>query len=317
MAEFGSISYGLTIPAQNSVIRNAWDTAYIAFNLMSAPEWTLYNWQIVTSVSSWNLTVALKTLAWTDPSPTDPVFVRIGGVVRSITSALSVNPSAWWNWCNAWSSELATKEIDIFTYLWVNNLWNIQLWISRIPYWTIYSDFSSTWDNEKYLTDFIWNTAWTNPVVNIGRFNAILSWWPSHTWSIPATSVIINRPIYETRWLDWTSVINTWTNAPTSINENLYKYKIENDKLLVKGKIKWTQNVSNSWTTIHITWPFSSSWNYHNTIFWSGFWTDNATFDEFAWGIFRWNTSNSIFIIFQDTTWRRPEEIDFNYMTQI
>ena len=33
-------------------------------NLMSSPEWTLYNWQIVTSVSYWNLTVAIKTLAW-------------------------------------------------------------------------------------------------------------------------------------------------------------------------------------------------------------------------------------------------------------
>ena len=49
----------------------------------------MWNGKIVPSVASDNLTVALKTHAGTDPSATDPVYVMIGGVVRTITSALS------------------------------------------------------------------------------------------------------------------------------------------------------------------------------------------------------------------------------------
>ena len=42
-------------------------------------------------------------------------------------------------------------------------------------------------------------SAWTatDDATNVGRFNAILS--AGFAWSIPATSVIVNSPIYETR----------------------------------------------------------------------------------------------------------------------
>ena len=77
----------------------------------------LYKYQIVPSISSWNLTVALKNYLWQDPSPQYPVKIQIWNEIRIITSALSVTRNAWTNLFNAGSSELATKEIDYFVYL--------------------------------------------------------------------------------------------------------------------------------------------------------------------------------------------------------
>lgn len=212
---------------------------------LNFPEGFLINWQIVTSVSSWNLTVAIKTLAGTDPSVTDPVYCRIGWVVRSITSALYDTFPAWTNWRNAWSPELATKEIDYFVYLAITSSNTIVVAVSRIPNWINQNDFSAsgTYSNEKYLMDY-----WTSfNVVNIWRFNAILSAWPGHTWSLPATSVIINRPIYETRWLDCSSVLSAeWSMTISNVEINHFKYKIVWNNLFYKNNIKmdfwWTTN---------------------------------------------------------------------------
>lgn len=224
----------------------------------------LYKYSIVPSISSWNLTVTLKNYLWQDPSITTPVKIQIWDTVRIITWPLSVTVNAWWNWCNAWSSELATKEIDYFTYLWVNNLWNMQIWISRIPSWLTYSDFSATWSNEKFLTDFIWNTAWTNKVTNIWRFSAILSAGAWYTWSTPsAWFQVINHYINESKWLDcW--FIFEWSWAPSSIINNSYIYKINWDQVFVKlyARInKWTL----SWS-FWIKTPFMSSLLSENTI---------------------------------------------------
>jgi hypothetical protein len=71
----------------------------------SAPQGFLINGKIVTSVSSNNLTVAIKTLAGSDPSSSDPVYARIGNTVRSITAALSVTKNAGTNWFNSGAAE--------------------------------------------------------------------------------------------------------------------------------------------------------------------------------------------------------------------
>lgn len=230
---------------------------------LNFPEWFLINWQIVTSVSSWNLTVAIKTLAWTDPSVTDPVYCRVDWVVRTITSALSDTYPAWTNWRNAWSPELAWKEIDYFVYIWVDNLNNIRIWVSRLPSWNNQNDFSAsgTYWNERYLMDY--STSFN--VVNIWRFNAILSAWPSYTFSIPATSVIINRPIYSTRFLDY-SPQWTWYTAWWA------KYKIDNESLYLI--IDSTANI-----TWNITTPFTCSNtvdNQMNTDIWTAVLSKNS-----------------------------------------
>ena len=84
---------------------------------ISFPEGFGTNYKIVTSVAGGNLTVALKTLAGNNPSATDPIYVRIGDTVRTITGALVQTIPAASNWFNLGSAELATQEVDLFTYL--------------------------------------------------------------------------------------------------------------------------------------------------------------------------------------------------------
>lgn len=178
------------------------------------PEGQLTNGQIVASVASSNLTVAIKTLQGNNPSSADPVYVRIGNTVRSLKQALSLTLNAGTNWFGKGSSYFGANESDFFVYLvWNTNQAAIQLAISSDPSMRVYSDFSTT------------NTAWnyfagsaglaptsTDTVENIGRFNAILGVVSSFLWSIPATVVIVNRPTYETRVFSFT---NTGTAGGT------------------------------------------------------------------------------------------------------
>jgi len=156
-------------------------------------------------VTSNDLTVALKTLAGNDPSADDPVYIRIGTAsIMKVTSALSVTKNAGTNWCNAGSTGLATKEIDYFTYLGYNATDGVVIGFSRIPHGRIYSDFSTTTTDEKYCAiSTISNAVGSNPYVVIGRFAATLSAGAGYTWTVPSFTALnlINRPIYETRWL--------------------------------------------------------------------------------------------------------------------
>jgi hypothetical protein len=207
---------------------------------LNAPQGFLINGKIVRTVSSGNMTVAIKTLAGNDPSATDPVYCRIGNTVRSITSALGFTLNAGINYFNAGSSELATKEIDYFAYLIYNSANGVGLGMSRKPSLRVAGDGNlSVSDNEN---SFLRNTPnfITDEVELIGRFNATLSAGPTYTWSIPATDIIINRPIFETRWLQWTPQYSnnetmTVTEAATSgAYGNESYYKIDGDLLEFK-----------------------------------------------------------------------------------
>lgn len=228
---------------------------------LNAPEGFLQNGQIVTSVASGNLTVALKTLAGTDASPTNPIYCRIGGVVRSITGALSATFNSWTNYLNTGSAELATKEVDIFLYLWYDSTSGTVKWIaSRIPYATTIWDFVFTSTSEKWVLN-IWFTGIVNsdPVVNIWRFNAILSGGAGYTWSLPATSVIINRPIYETRWLEWTPVYSgsgSMTVTGTIVSQ---KYQVIWNRVPYKIEQAWLTTWGTASTSIKITMPFTNT----------------------------------------------------------
>jgi hypothetical protein len=110
----------------------------------------LINGKIVPTVASDDLTVAIKTLADTDPSPTNPVGIWIGGTLRWITSALSVTANAGTNWFASGSAELATREIDYFVYAGYNATDGVVLGYARIPYARLYSDFNATSTNERF-----------------------------------------------------------------------------------------------------------------------------------------------------------------------
>lgn len=169
----------------------------------------LGNGKIVTSVTGNNLKVEIKTLDDADPSPADPVIVRIGNVVHKITAALSVTKNAGTNWFNSGATETATFEIDYFVYLGYNATDGVVLGFSRLPNANTYGDFSAVTTNDKYAAiSTIANADATDGYTVIGRFNAILSATPSFNWSIPATSIIIQRPIYETRILSFIPVLS-------------------------------------------------------------------------------------------------------------
>jgi hypothetical protein len=93
-----------------------------------------YQYSISRTVSGGNLTVALKNYEGNDPTPSVPVKIMIGRVVRTITSAMSITISAGTNWMNLGSAELATKEADLFQYIGYS-ITSSQVFIgtSRIP----------------------------------------------------------------------------------------------------------------------------------------------------------------------------------------
>jgi hypothetical protein len=200
------------------------------------------NGKIVPSVSSNNLTVALKTLAGADPSATDKVQIRIGDVVRDITSALSVTKNAGTNWMNAGGAGLATKEIDYFVYIGYNATDGITIGFSRIPTGRIYSDFSATSTNEKYCAiSTITNAAAGDNYVVIGRFAATLSAGAGYTWTVPTfTSInLINYPIWNTRILSYAPTITSGAGTPTTVT-TVSTYYIDKHKLEIKHIITVT-----------------------------------------------------------------------------
>jgi len=133
-------------------------------------------YKIVPSVASNNLTVAIKHEDGTDPSADRPLYFKIGDTVRTVSAALSVTKNAATNWCNSGGSELATKEVDYFVYVGYNATDGVVLGFSRIPYASLYSDFSATSTAETYCAiSTITNAAAGDNYANIGRFAATLS----------------------------------------------------------------------------------------------------------------------------------------------
>lgn len=188
----------------------------------NAPHGFMLNGKLSVTVASNNLTVAIKTLAGNDPSAADPVIVRIGGVVRVITAATTdvnvAGGTADYNSGNAGSAELSGKEIDWFAYLiWDASASVTRLGISRIPYAGQTSEFSSADTNEKaILVNADVETVGTNPVVNIGRFAAILTNNSgTYNWSVPTFTAInlIQRPIFNTRWLSFAPTLTGGTSS--------------------------------------------------------------------------------------------------------
>jgi len=199
------------------------------FQHLYAPEGFLLNGKIVPSVSSNNLTVAIKGMDGNDPSATNPVYVRIGDAIRSITSALSVTANAGTNWCNAGSNELATKEVDYFVYLGYNTTDGVVIGFARIPYATAYSQFSTTSTDDRYCAiSNVSHASSSDAYTVIGRFAATLSAGSGYTWSVPTfTSInLIQMPIYETRELTWAPTISASGSMTWNPTGGTFKYQI-------------------------------------------------------------------------------------------
>ena len=236
--------------------------AYSAPSGGGGPQGHITNGKIVVSVASNNITVAIKNLANNDPSAGDPVTVRIGDTNRTITAALSVTKNAGTNWFNSGSSELATNEQDYFVYLGYNATDGVVIGFSRIPWARQYNDFSTSSTDEKYCAiSTITNAATTDYYEIIGRFAATLSAGAGYTWSVPTFTAInlIQRPIYESRWLTWTPA---WTAAGsltfTSVSNVIRKYKFQGKNILFQIRGDGTLGGSAA-NTIYATLPFQAT----------------------------------------------------------
>lgn len=223
---------------------------YAIASTLNPPRGYLINGKIVVSISTNNLTVAIKGLDGNDPSATNPVYCRIGDTPRAITAALSVTKNAGTNWFNSGSTYLATIELDYFVYLGYNATDGVVIGFARTPAGKEYDDFSATSTNEKYCAiSTITNAAAGDDYENIGRFAATLSAGAGYTWSVPTftNKNLIQRPINETRW----------------IFDGRYRFKIVGDKMIVVGNdvtgTSWTQDavVACYYTDKAIVFPFA------------------------------------------------------------
>lgn len=162
------------------------------------PQGGLINGYISRTVSSSNLTIAIKTTAGSDPSSTDPVYCRIGNSVRRITSALSVTKNAGTNWFRRGGTGLATIAQKYYVYIGYNSTDGVTVGFSPVQFGRLYSDFSTTSTNETYCAiSTITNATSADEYEQVGMFNATLSAGAGYTWSVPATSIVISRPVFD------------------------------------------------------------------------------------------------------------------------
>jgi len=244
-----------------SVLVTYFDTLYSKY----LGDADFFQYSISRTVSGGNLTVSLLNFEWNTPTPTKPVKIMIWGVLRTITSALTMTiPWGIVSFFNAWSAELATKEIDYFiVLLYDSGTSSVKLWMTRAALGSIASNWiaaSVNQTSEKVLYDSYWNNSWwtinsSSIVEHIGMFNAISSAW--YVWSIPGTSVIINKPINETRFLDYTPTV-TWNGTvPTWAAGSSYKYKVIPHGVIIDN-YTWYSSAGTSNTNVQVTLPFTT-----------------------------------------------------------
>jgi hypothetical protein len=187
------------------------------------------------------------------------VYVNFNGTIRSVTAALSVTKNAGTNWCNAGGAELATKEIDYFVYMGYNATDGVVIGFSRIPYGTSYASFSTTSTAETYCgISTITTAAATDPYVVVGRFAATLSAGAGYTWTVPTYTPdnLIQRPVYETRWLDWVPAQSaaaslTWTSPTVTVA----RYKLHKSVCFYSTRVSATLGGSAA-NELYLTVPF-------------------------------------------------------------
>ena len=217
---------------------------------------TVINGKIVPSVASNNLTVAIKTLSGADPSASNPVYVFINGVRRTISAALSVTKNAGTNWAGLGGTMHAGLTNDVFVYLGYNTTDGVTIGWSRIPWAFKYSNFSTTTTNTRYCAiSTITNAASTDRYVNIGRFEVVLSGTAAFNFSIAADLNIVNAPCYETRWLDFTTSLSL---GSTLSGYDLCKYKISYNEVKVNFSA-YNRNMTGAGAAFYVQIPFTNA----------------------------------------------------------
>jgi hypothetical protein len=214
-------------------------------------------YKIVPTVAANNLTLALKHEDGNDASADRPLYFKIGNAIRAVTGSLSVTVNAGTSTFNAGAAEFAATPIQFFPYVSYRTASTaVVLGCSRIPYATLYSDFSGTATNEKYAA-FSTAPAATDDVMNIGRFEATNSGTASYNWSVPTfTSQNLRQyPIYQTDWLTWIPTLTGFSSAPTN---SVYLYRVQYNTVTINWRNNSTGTSTSSLTTFTGTLPFTA-----------------------------------------------------------
>jgi hypothetical protein len=159
------------------------------------------------SIATDDLTLALKTLSADDPSTDNFVQATIGGEILSITSALSITITDAMGDIFSWDGrKIQGNDSQLFVYL-INNNGTAQIGVSPSPnrrtVATNYYDAGGQTGSAGFSNIVMSGTRnATNTCAVVGRVNVKQE--DDNTWVSPTISCIVNRPIYETDWLDWT-----------------------------------------------------------------------------------------------------------------
>lgn len=209
---------------------------------------------ITPSISSNDLVLAIKYIDGNDCTSTNKLTFRVGNTEYDLTAAMSFTKADATNWMNCGSAELAAKNVQFFTYAIgeTGASAGLKFGYSRIPFAKTMGDFVNTTTDEKYIAGNWTNFNATDAVTNIGRFQAQLSAAAGHVWSIP-TADVINRPIYETEWLNWLPTITGFSANPTGV---LYRYKVVGKDVFATNR--QTSNGTSNATTWTMTAPFTA-----------------------------------------------------------
>lgn len=187
---------------------------------------------ITPSVSSNNLTVAIKDIAGLNPGAGNRLKFRVGNTEYLLATSASYTKNAGTNWHNMGGAELAAQDVDLFMYAIgeTGASAGLKFGHSRIPWAVTMGDFINTMTHEKYIAGNWTNFNASDPVTVIGRFRARLSAGAGYTWTIP-TAKVINYPIYETDWLDWSPVHTGFSSAPSTASGGAIRYQLKSNVL--------------------------------------------------------------------------------------
>lgn len=218
------------------------------------PVGLMQNGKLSVTVSASDLIVAIKTLAGSDPTTSNPVRVNIGGTVRTISAATSITLADATNWFGSGGSKFATILQQYFAYaVWDSNSSIVAVSIGRSPRFRLVSDASSTNTEFLYLGNYA-NFTSTDEVCVIGAFDATLSAAAAYTWTVPTftNANLIHEPIFETKLLTY---VPAWTGFSADPTGNYCRYIVGKNtiKMITRSTTNGTSNGTGFTVTVPVT----------------------------------------------------------------
>lgn len=238
-ATFNFVGAGVDVSISGSVAR----VHVSGSSLLDGPQGFGYNYLLRTTAdgTSGTFTTSLKAIGNVDPSPSNPVILRIGETRRHVMSASNVVLTSGTNWMNCGGPELTTQNVDLFVYaIWESNQSAVRIGVSRIPNARTMGDFVNTSTDERYIKGNYSSFNSDDEVEVIGRVRTSKS-GTLGAWGSSGGSVF-SRPMKETDWLYWTPNITGGFSANPTL---ICRYKLI-DNLLHLSQDTTAVGTSNS-----------------------------------------------------------------------